>query len=222
MRTNKAGIHLLLAVAIMIVGEPRIVCGDDEEDSNPIRNYLESLVPKGAKIYFHERLSKEGRVVCRQQAVYETDLDGDGDFEVIILTIAKEEHMVDMLRAIVVDKVKEKTGLTKQVVQRFELDGSYLWDNDAVNFVDLDGDGSTEAVFSAAMSASCGPHLNVISKKAGHGEEVIYEASSPYFNSDYTKVEGNKLLVKQRHKKDWERVVATRNDQGSLRITSTP
>ncbi len=78
-------LHLHLALLLTIA----TANGDsDEMPPQPTVSCLGVPLPKDTEIYFQRRVS-DGKLISRQLAVYEADLDGDGDDELIAIIRSK-------------------------------------------------------------------------------------------------------------------------------------
>lgn len=183
----------------------------------------EDLLPLGAQVYRLEYRSGTGKILARQKAIYESDVDGDGALETIIFY--KKPFVTNSYRELVVAIFKEekKNGWRlkdAKLVGKFNLGGSYLWrdnnGNPVIGYKDVDKNGAVEFYCSTAMGASCGARLHYISYagKKGTGQYSLSE----YGTFHYIKIGKNGYKVRYKDEKAWTTLRIAKAAKGKFKF----
>jgi hypothetical protein len=114
-------------------------------------------------------------------------------------------------------KMDPKSGVIQHSTNLFELEGTYLWEPVSSVFMDLDGDGVVEALFSTAYSASCEANISIISRNPkAEGRYVIARSA---FNFSNMELRDNTLIFNDRYNEQWRSVHLIRNIDGSIKLS---
>jgi hypothetical protein len=223
-RTIAGTLVVFAVVALLPVGFVRA----DTPPSDPATpKWLREKLPQGARLCWIEhtasgRTSLDGtdcRIVSRQPAIYEADLDGDKGLETVVLY-----RLGDTFASVYVAVLSsERRPERKQLIQTFAI-GGYIQSHGGragIWLRDIDGDGKVEACFAGAQSASCGSRLKMLWHE-GKSKDAPYQFAEA--GPNFSNIEPVKRGFRTAFRDDprWTLVTIDRHDDGTLNFNIMP
>jgi hypothetical protein len=213
----KPGLALFLAVQIAL-GSCAVVLADQVEESQECPT-IESLLPKDAEICYSEKRDN-GKLLCRQRLIFESDLNGDGALETVaFFSVLDRKKDTEELRIAIFEQ-KPKLRL----VQCCQLAGGYVWIDPgtqmpAIWFADIDNDGLIEVYVAHAFGASVGARLSVVyCVKGEKGAKDFYAAQTAKCGFHDIEMKGQRFLVRHKDDKSQTVIVPEKDRDGVLRL----